>query len=141
MFPSHDPERLMKEQEKSQFLDKLKREFSDFEEVVTPETLAILEETNPRLANLIAKSKDPYEIGLQSYEYIKALNLSDKAPQKRRAKEVEKKIEENAKTVQTPQAYDKRPLAQAFMLTDAMKSDLYKEMMQYASLAGGVPQI
>ena len=44
-------------------------------------------------------------------------------------------IADNAKTVQTPQAYDKRPLAAAFQMTDAMKKELFREMNQYASMA------
>lgn len=130
-------EKLIKEREQSQFMDKLKRQFNDFEDVVTPETLSILEETKPHLAKTIAELKDPYMIGLQSYEYIKALNLADKVPQARREREIEKKLEKNAKTVQTPQAYDKRPMAQAFKLTDVEKKSLYREMMECASSAGG----
>ena len=59
--------------------------------------------------------------------------------EKRHAKEVEKKIEKNEKTVQSPQAYNKRPMAQAFSMTnmsDGEKTKLYEEMMGYASQAG-----
>ncbi len=130
-------ERLIKERDQSQFMDKLKRQFNDFDDVVTPESLAILEEQDPELANMIAELKDPYKIGLQSYKYIKALNLTEKVPQARREREIEKKLEKNAKTVQTPQAYDKRPMAQAFQLTDVEKKNLYSEMTKYASMSGG----
>jgi len=132
-----EAERLIRERDQSQFMDKLKRQFSDFDDVVNPETLSLLEETDPDLAQTIADLKDPYKIGLQSYKYIKAAGLVEKAPTKRRVKEVEKRIEENAKTVQTPQAYEKRPMAQAFRLTDADKKKLSEEMYYYASLAGG----
>jgi len=131
-----ETEKVMKQRDQSQYLDRLKRQFSDWEEVVTPETLAILEEQDPELAVAIAETKDPYKIGLQSYKYIKAMNLSNKVPETRRSKEVEKKLEQNAKTVQSPQAYDKRPMAQAFRITDSEKKSLYKEMMDYASQAG-----
>jgi len=131
-----ETEKVMKQRDQSQYLDRLKRQFSDWEEIVTPETLAILEEQDPELAVAIAETKDPYKIGLQSYKYIKAMNLSNKVPETRRSKEVEKKLEQNAKTVQSPQAYDKRPMAQAFRITDSEKKSLYKEMMDYASQAG-----
>jgi len=85
----------------------------------------------------IAESKDPYKIALQSYKYIKATGLAHKVPASRRAKEVDKKIEQNAKTIQTPQAFDKRPMAQAFKQTEAEKSQTYNEMMHYANQAGG----
>lgn len=119
----------------AQFMDRLKRQYQDFEEIVNPETLSLLEEQEPELAKTIVESNDPYKIGMQSYKYIKALGISDKAPTARRAKEVEKKLEKNEKTVQSPQAYEKRPLAQAFKLTDAEKKNLYKEMMDSASQA------
>jgi hypothetical protein len=38
-------------------------------------------------------------------------------------------------------AYDKRPIAQAFKLTDAMKKDLYREMHGYAASANSVPEL
>lgn len=128
---------MMERQHQSQFLDRLQRQYSDFKDVVTPETLALLEEKDPELADTIASMKDPYTIGLQSYKYIKALNLSEKVADSRRSKEVDKKLAENAKTVQSPQAYDKRPMAQAFQMTQAEKSALYQEMMGFAHQAGG----
>jgi hypothetical protein len=129
-------EKLAKEQEQSRFMEKLQRQYSDFSEVVTQETLALLEEQEPELAETIADTKDPYKIGIQSYKYIKALGLVQKAPEARRAKEVDRKIKENEKIVQSPMTYDKRPMAQAFKLTDAEKSKLYEEMTQYAGQAG-----
>ncbi len=128
---------MMERQHQSQFLDRLERQYSDFKDVVTPETLALLEEKNPELADTIAELKDPYKIGLQSYNYIKALNLSEKVADSRRSKEVDKKLADNAKTVQSPQAYDKRPMAQAFQMTQAEKSALYNEMMGFAHQSGG----
>lgn len=126
----------LQQREQSQFLDKLKRQFSDFDDVVNNDTLAILENHDPDLAQTISDLKDPYKIGLQSYKYIKALGLAEKVPQARRVKEVEKKLEKNAKTVQSPLAYDKRPMAQAFKTTDAERAAIYKEMMGYASQTG-----
>lgn len=126
----------LQQRDQSQFLDKLKRQFSDFDDVVNNDTLAILENHDPDLAQTISDLKDPYKIGLQSYKYIKALGLADKVPQTRRVKEVEKKLEKNAKTVQSPLAYDKRPMAQAFKTTDSERAAIYKEMMEYASQTG-----
>lgn len=134
-------EKRFQQREQSQFLDKLKRQYSDFDDVVNPETLALLENTKPELASTIADLKDPYKMGVQSYEMIKALNLSAKTPEVRRAKEVDKKLEKNSKTVQSPQAYDKRPMAQAFRMTEAEKNQLYQEMHQYAAFASSVPEI
>lgn len=131
-----ETQKILQQREQANFLDKLKKQYSDFDDIVNQETLAILEKQDPDLAETIAGLQDPYKIGLQSYKYIKALGIADKVPQARRVAEVEKKIEKNSKTVQTPQAYDKRPMAQAFKTTDSERAAIYKEMMEYASGSG-----
>lgn len=137
----HEVEKALKKQEASQFMDRLNRQYSDFSEIVNPETLSILEEKEPELAATIADLKDPYKIGVQSYKYIKAMGLSQSAKDARREKEVDKAISKSEKAVTSPMAYDKRPIAQAFKLTDAMKKDLYREMNGYAALASSVPEM
>jgi hypothetical protein len=127
--------RLQKQSQIDRY-ESLKRKFPDFEDVVNAETTAILEENEPELAQTIIDMKDPYKIGMQTYKYIKALNISDQVPKARRSKEIDKKLESNSKTMQSPQAFDKRPMAQAFKLTEAEKTKLYEEMMGYASQAG-----
>lgn len=133
--------KALKKQESDQFMDRLNRQYSDFSEIVNPETLSTLEEQEPELAATIADLKDPYKIGMQSYKYIKAMGLSQTAKETRREKEVDKAIEKAGKAVTSPMAYDKRPIAQAFKLTDAMKKDLYREMHGYAALANSVPEM
>ena len=134
-------ERHIQKQNDNQFLERLNRQYSDFSEIVNPETLSLLEEKEPELAQTIADLKDPYKIGMQSYKYIKAMNLLQKAPEARRQKEIDKAIEKSEKSVQSPAAFDKRPIAQAFKMTDAMKKELYREMMGYASSASAVPEM
>ena len=124
------------EREKSRFLERLQSKYSDFSDVVNSDSIALLEDKDPELALTIADLKDPYKIGLQTYKYLKAMNLSDEVPTRRHAKEVEKKIEKNEKTVQSPQAYNKRPMAQAFRMTESEKTKLYEEMTGYARQAG-----
>jgi len=134
-------EKRLKKMQDDQFMDRLNRQYSDFSEVVNPETLSILEEKEPELAATIADLKDPYKIGVQSYKYIKAMGLSQKATESRREKEIDKAIAKQEKAITSPMAYDKRPIAQAFKLTDAMKKDLYREMHGYAALASSVPEM
>lgn len=133
--------KALQKRDQDQFMDRLTRQYSDFNEIVNPETLSILEEKEPELAATIAESKDPYKIGVQSYKYIKALGLTQTAKETRREKEIDKAIEKSEKAVTSPMAYDKRPIAQAFKLTDAMKKDLYREMHGYAALASSVPEM
>ncbi len=136
-----ETEKAFKSQRDAQFLNNLKSQYSDFDEIVNSETLSLLEQQDPELANTIAELKDPYKIGLQSYKYIKAMNLSTKVPDSRRVKEVEKKLEQNSKTIQSPQAYDKRPMAQAFQMTNAEKNKLFEEMNGFARMADSVPEL
>ena len=133
--------KTLQEQEQSRFMERLKGKYPDFDDVVNPETLEMLEQQDPELASSIASMKDPYQIGMHTYKHIRSMGFAEKAPNARRVKEVEKKIEQNAKTVQSPQAYDKRPMAQTFQMTEALKQELYKEMMGFAKMASGVQPI
>lgn len=130
-------EEKIAQQEQQKLIQSLRSSYSDFDDVVNVETLEMLEKNEPELAATIAQFKDPYKMGLHSYKYIKALGLAEKIPESRRSKEVVKKMEKNAKAVQSPTAYDKRPMAQAFKSTQADKTRLYEEMMQFASQATG----
>lgn len=120
------------EREQSRFLERLQTRYSDFSDVVNSDSIALLEEKDPELATTIAELKDPYKIGMQTYKYLKAMNLSEQVPGRRHAKEVERKIEKNEKSVQSPQAYNKRPMAQAFQMSESEKTKLYEEMTGYA---------
>lgn len=133
-------QKALQKQHQDQFMDRLNRQYADFSEIVNPETLSNLEENEPELAATIMDLKDPYKIGVQSYKYIKAMGLSQSAKESRREKEIDKAIIKQEKAVTSPMAYDKRPIAQAFKLTDAMKKDLYREMHGYAALASSVPE-
>lgn len=128
--------KLEAEKNKARFHERLQKEFEDFDSVVNPESLALLEEKKPKLAASIAEHKDPYVMGLQAYHYLQAMNLSSDVSGKRHAKEVEKKLEQNENTVQSPQAYNKRPMAQAFQYSEADSSKLYEEMMGCAAKSG-----
>ena len=126
------------QQETQKLVQSLRSTYQDFDDVVNVETLELLEKNEPELAATIAQFKDPYKMGLQSYKYIKALGLKDKLPESRHTKEVIQKMEKNAKAVQSPVAYDKRPMAQAFKSTQADKTRLYEEMMHFAGKANGL---
>lgn len=140
MAPIEEKLRKLEEQleneKRFQQFNSLKVKFPDFEDVVNNDTLSLLEQEDPELAQTIADLKDPYKIAIQSYKYIKASGLASKVPQARRVREVEQKLEKNSKTVQSPMAYDKRPMAQAFRMTDQLQAELLKEMTDCAARAG-----
>lgn len=119
----------------------LKHKYPDFDEIVNPETIALFEEKEPELAKSISTMQDPYQMWLMTYKNVKAANVVSDLPEKRHQKEAEKKLEKNAKTMQSPQAIDKRPMAQAFRLTEEEKSKLWQEMNQYGNMASSVPYI
>lgn len=127
-----DLERKIAQQEQKELVSGLRSKYPDFDDIVNIETLELLETKEPELAAVIADIKDPYKMGIQSYKYIKALNIAEEVPNARRSKEVSKKIEKNSKSVQSPLAYEKRPMAQAMKLTEADKKALYEEMMTLA---------
>lgn len=131
-------ESLLNKQEEEKKINAFKSKYPDFDDVVNVETLELLEKKEPELAFSILELKDPFKMGLQSYKYIKALGLEAQVPNARRVKEIDKKIEKNSKSVQSPQAYDKRPMAKAFKATAADQKRLYEEMMHYASQAQGL---
>lgn len=128
--------RMRQEEEAAKWAQRLQTEYSDFSDVVNPDSIAVFEKNNRKLAETIAKLKNPYDMGLQTYHFIKNMDLGDQVTNKRHAKEVEKKLEKGEKTVQSPQAYSKRPMAQAFRVTEAEKSKLYEEMQEAASKVG-----
>ncbi len=135
--------RLEQEKEKQRFIPRLKELYADFDQVVNSETIAKFEKDKPQLAKTIAGMSDPFQMGLQTYEFMKLMNPSNGSSkgssEDRHAREVEKNINENAKSVQSPQAYNKRPMAQAFSMTNMGKEEkikLYEDMMGHASRSG-----
>lgn len=132
---------VRKQFDQATYHNRLKSQFSDFDEIVNQESLALLEEQEPELAVTIAESQDPYKILYQSYKFIKKLGINEQVPKARHSREVEKKIEKNAKSVQSPQAHDKRPMAVAFQMTESMREELAKEMNYYARRASSVPEM
>ena len=121
--------------QQNSLMSELKREYADFDQVVNPENLDLIEETNPRLAKSLAKTltEDPYSFAVQSYEYIKSKGIG-RAPPK--VTEADQKIVQNKKTVPSPQTFEKRPMAQAFQPSKEMQKETYAEMMRYAQQAG-----
>lgn len=132
-----DLENQIAKQEQQRMINSLRSQYTDFDDVVNVETLEILEQKEPVIAEGIMALKDPYKMGISSYKYIKALGILDELPKTRRTKEVAKKIEQNKKTVQSPLSYEKRPIAQAYRNAQVDSKKLYEEMMFYASQAGG----
>lgn len=122
----------------------LKRDRPDFDHVVNPDTLALLKEIDPRIAHALEQTPDPYLREATRYDVIKSRGLAAQMPTTKQAKEVDKKLEQNKKVVQSPQVFEKRPMAKAFdyaRLDKKAQEDLQKEMNHFGAMAHGVPQI
>jgi len=127
----------LEDSEKSRFRERLKSKFSDFDDVVNGESIALLEEQDPDFADAVSSISDPYKAGIQVYKYLKSSNLLEKLPSRRRKKEVEEKLKKNEKNVPSPAQYDQRPMAQAFTMGSEDSSKLWEEMNKYASMGSG----
>ncbi len=133
-------EARLESQKQADSLNRLKNAYTDFDQVVTPESLALLEESEPDLAKAMVASGDPYKMGSAVYKYLKATQNPQAVAAKQHIKEVDKKLAKNEKIMPSPMAYDKRPMAQAFKTPSAEeKQALWNEMNGYANLAGSVP--
>lgn len=137
-------ERRYQNVQDSSIIAEVKRAHPDFDEIVNPDTLALLKEIDPRRATALENTPDAYVREATRYDIIKARGLADQVPGAKRAKEVDRKLEQNKKVVQSPQVYDKRPMAKAFDYSRMDKKDqenLQNEMHHYAKMAHGVPHI
>lgn len=84
MFEKRD-----REQKQKNFLRDLKRDYRDYDSVVTEEAVEELKRSAPAMLRSISKSDDPYEAGEAIYEAIKA-----RAP-KSAEKSVQQKVSDN----------------------------------------------
>lgn len=117
----------------------LKQKYADLEDIVNPDTLQIVKEKDPETAQTWA-GMDDYTLYLNAYPYIKHTGILDDVPGYKRTKEVDKKIAQNKKTVPSPAAFDKRPMAQAFDSsnpTPEYLKEVNREMTRFASMSGG----
>ena len=134
-------EARLEQRQQQDSLNQLKTRYSDFDQIVNPDSLALLEEQEPELARAMVASGDPLKMGTAVYKYLKAINNPAMVEAKKHTKEIDKKIAKNEKTIQSPLAYDKRPMAQAFNV-EASKEErqkLWEEMNGFANQASSVP--
>jgi len=67
--------KALKEQEYSQAPKLIEEQYSDYSQVVTPENVERLKQTNPRLAASLGGLEDPYAQGALAYTYIKSSGI------------------------------------------------------------------
>lgn len=80
------------------FMFKLKSEYQDFDQVLTEETAAKLEQANPKLAAMILNIPDEYQRRAMAYEAIKTAGLHKKAEPKEK-ESIQEKINQNQRSL------------------------------------------
>jgi N-acetyl-gamma-glutamylphosphate reductase len=115
------------------FRDHLRKEFNDFDDVMTDDNIYSLQEDLPEIAEAIARMPDRVKGATAAYKAIKKM-LKEGT--------IEKEVEMNKKALQkqaekplSVAALDKRPIAKAARYSDDDYSDLWKEMQDCARKA------
>lgn len=113
---------------------KLRSEFADFEQVFSKENIETLNMLHPEIAQTLDESKDVYRKAKSAYLFIKQMGISDNA-----YKQDKELVQRNAAkpkplaSIAPQQGGDgalSRANAFANGLTDDLKQQLYKEMME-----------
>lgn len=132
-----DMEKKYQAQAQTDSYASLRKEWKDLDDVVNPENLKLVLETNPRLAS-VWKNLDDYSIAVQAYPYLKNSGLLGEPSMDRRAQEVDKKIDsvKKAPPPSVPMS-ENRTMAQAFLMKDPNKEKLFREMQNAAARVGG----
>lgn len=107
----------------------IENEMQDYEQVVTPENVERLRQTNPRLAASLGDVKDPYAQGALAYSYIKSNGIykeSGGAQNRQRAMDNSRKP--LPVTAAKPSNALESANAYANGLTPEVKNKLYAEM-------------
>ncbi len=110
---------------------RLKKEFSDFDDVVSKDNVNYLIKNEPELAETLRNTKDPYKQGKIAYKFLKSMNKG----QKGEAETLKQDAEANSKKPVSPNAVKGRNSlndANSFKkrLTPDLKKQLYQEMVE-----------
>ncbi len=81
------------EEEKRNYLPKLKSQFKDYDEVMNEKNIADLEERSPAFVQSVLKIQDDYDRRLLTYEYLK----SRQSTQAEAKPSIKERVEENQK--------------------------------------------
>lgn len=120
----------------SQLETKLKTQYPDIEDVLTIDNVNAFREANPRLAQALAYSPDPYAQAVETYNQIKALGVYKKDTYTEEKKRIQKNAIKPRSTASISPQQSDSPLTRAGAFSDELtperKSQLYKEMQEKA---------
>jgi hypothetical protein len=111
--------------------DRLQAKFPDFADVVTPEAIEELKQTEPELAFSLSSTADPYAQGVAAYKLLKKMgkveNMAD-LPEKKKA------LQNSQKPVSVNSVVKNSAIGNAHLfengLTPELKQSLWKEMQE-----------
>lgn len=109
--------------------DRLQAKFPDFADIVTPEAIEELKQTEPELAFSLSNTPDPYAQGVAAYKLLKRMgkveNMAD-LPEKKKA------LQNSQKPVSVNSVVKNSAIGNAHLfengLTPELKKSLWKEM-------------
>lgn len=87
-------EEQKREDEKRNFLERLKGQFADYDQIMSEKNIANLEKIDPVFIETVCSIEDDYQRRLKTYKKLKSLENSKRSDDKSSIKE---KIEENAR--------------------------------------------
>lgn len=122
--------KLKDEWERQSLPERAKARFSDFEQVVTEESIKKLQQEHPDMAQMLSKAPDPFSA---TYKVLKQFYGKQKL-EKEQEEELEK-INSNSDKPTLINSSSSVALKNAASFAKKSKDQLYKEMMQYASRA------
>jgi len=113
---------------------KVKAKFSDFDKVVTPDTIALLRDTHPEIAETIIANKNLYSQAVSAYTMIKNLNIykEDKNQHEKQLIQQNNAKPRSVASVSPQQGNTPLSRANAFAegLTPELKAQMLKEMQE-----------
>lgn len=109
-----------KDEEKRNFLPKLKQEFQDYDQVMNESNIAQLEQRDPEFLAEVLDIQDDYKRRKLTYKYLKGLQPTEKAEPKQSIKE---RVEENQKNPYYIPAGTGTPSAMEFDLNSKSARD------------------
>jgi hypothetical protein len=129
-----------KDEDRRNFLPKLKSQFGDYDQVMTEQNIAELEQSSPAFVNSVLKISDDYERRLLTYEYLKAKKANKVVEDK---PSIKQRVEENQQNPYFVPAGSGTPSALEFdVKSKTARDQAYSKLKeaQRRPIGNGAPQ-
>ena len=113
---------------------KLRQKYPDFEQVVSPDNIAILRETEPEIAESIGSQSDIFSKAVAAYKAIKKFGIYEETTVVQNRETISKNLSKPRPAASVSPSTGNNPLSKAnafaTVLTEERKAQLYKEMVE-----------